>query len=111
MDLTPIVPAGRQVIERYGPTGFRVTGVIWRGPLLVFPDLTLPWTPLDAAAVDWESLTPVVEHGGVQILLLGLGSGNGGGRRGAARQAARGRNLARADGHRRCLPHLQRARL
>ena len=48
MDLTPIVPAGRQVIERYGPTGFRVTGVIWRGPLLVFPDLTLPWTAVDA---------------------------------------------------------------
>ncbi len=74
MDLTPIVPAGRQVIERYGPTGFRVTGVIWRGPLLVFPDLTLPWTPINAGVVDWESLTPVVEHGGVQILLLGLGS-------------------------------------
>jgi uncharacterized protein len=74
MDLTQIVPAGRQIIERYGPTGFRVTGVIWRGPLLVFPDLTLSWTPADAAAVDWESLTTVVEHGGVQILLLGLGS-------------------------------------
>jgi uncharacterized protein len=75
MDLTPIVPAGRQVIERYGPTGFRVTGVIWRGPLLVFPDLSLPWTAIDAAAIDWVSLMPVVEHGGVQILLLGLGSG------------------------------------
>jgi uncharacterized protein len=74
MDLSQIVPAGRQVIERYGPTGFRVSGVIWRGPVLIFPDLTLSWTPVDAAAVDWESLTPVVEHGGVQILLLGLGS-------------------------------------
>jgi uncharacterized protein len=74
MDLTPIVPAGRQIIERYGPSGFRVTGVIWRGPLLVFPDRSLRWTATDAAAVNWESLTPVVEHGGVQILLLGLGS-------------------------------------
>ncbi len=111
MDLTPIVPAGRQVIERYGPTGFRVTGVIWRGPLLVFPDLTLPWTPLDTAAVDWESLTPVVEHGGVQILLLGLGSSMATVAGELRAQAARGRNFARADGHRRCLPHLQRARL
>jgi uncharacterized protein len=72
MDLTQIVPAGRQVIERYGPSGFRVTGVIWHGPVLVFPDRTLPWTAADAAAVSWESLAPVVEHGGVQILLLGL---------------------------------------
>lgn len=74
MDLTPLVPAGRQVIERYGPSGFRVTGVIWRGPVLVFPELTLPWTAVEPADVTAESLAPVVEHGDVQILLLGLGS-------------------------------------
>ncbi|HUC72044.1 MAG TPA: Mth938-like domain-containing protein [Stellaceae bacterium] len=74
MDLTPVVPAGRQVIERYGPSGFRVTGVIWRGSVLVFPDLTLPWAAVAPAAVTAESLLPVVEHGGVQIVLLGLGS-------------------------------------
>jgi uncharacterized protein len=73
MDLTPLVPAGHQVIERYGPSGFRVAGVIWRGPVLVFPDLTLPWTAADAATASWQSLLPVIEHGGVQILLLGLG--------------------------------------
>ncbi|HEV7994885.1 MAG TPA: hypothetical protein VGP52_01380, partial [Stellaceae bacterium] len=68
MDLTQIVPAGRQIIERYGASGFRVSGAIWLGPVLVFPDLTLAWTAADAAAVDWESLAPVVERGGVQIL-------------------------------------------
>jgi uncharacterized protein len=74
MDLTLLVPAGHQVIERYGPSGFRVTGVIWRGPVLVFPELTLPWTAVEPSGVTAESLAPVVEHGGVQILLLGLGS-------------------------------------
>ena len=74
MDLTPLVPAGRQVIERYGPSGFRVAGTIWRGPVLVFPDLTTPWTAVADAVVTGASLQPVVEHGGVQILLLGLGS-------------------------------------
>jgi uncharacterized protein len=73
MELTPLVPADRQVIERYGKSGFRVTGVVHRGAVLVFPDRTLPWEVAGAAAVTWESLTPVVEHGGVQILLLGLG--------------------------------------
>ncbi len=73
MDLTPLVPSGRQVIERYGPSGFRISGVVWRGPVLVFPDRTLRWTAVDAGSVSWESLAPVVEHGGVQILLLGLG--------------------------------------
>jgi len=34
----------------------------------------MPWMAGDVSAVDWASLTPIVEHGGVQILLLGLGS-------------------------------------
>jgi uncharacterized protein len=74
MDLTPLVPAGRQIIERYAPSGFRIAGVIWHGPVLVFPDLTLPWAITPAAAVTAADLRPVVERGGVQILLLGLGS-------------------------------------
>jgi uncharacterized protein len=73
MDLTPLVPAGRQVIERYGQSGFRIAGVIWRGPVVVFPDLTTPWPVADGGAITSDALQPVVEHGGVQILLLGLG--------------------------------------
>lgn len=73
MELTPLIPADRQVIERYGASGFRVAGVIHRGSVLVFPDRTLPWAATSAASVTWESLAPVLEHGGVQILLLGLG--------------------------------------
>jgi uncharacterized protein len=73
MDLTPLVPAGRQVIERYAASGFRVTGVIYHGPILVFPDRTMPWEGASTSAVTCESLAPVIEHGGIQILLLGLG--------------------------------------
>jgi uncharacterized protein len=73
VDLTPLVPAGRQVIERYGAAGFRVAGVVHRGAALVFPDRTEPWTARSIASVTLESLGPVVAHGGVQILLIGLG--------------------------------------
>jgi uncharacterized protein len=73
MDLTPLVPTGRQIIERYGPTGFRVSGVIFRSPLIVFPDRTLTWSATRADSVTLESLKPVIEHGAVTILLLGLG--------------------------------------
>ena len=41
MELIPLVPAGRQVIERYAASGFRVSGVIHHGPVLVFPDRTV----------------------------------------------------------------------
>jgi len=70
MELTAVNPAGRQIIERYGAGGFRVSGVIYAGPVLVFSDRTLPWV---AAAPTAESLAPVVEHRGIELLLLGLG--------------------------------------
>jgi len=73
MDITPAAAAGRQIIERYGASGFRVSGVIYRGPVLVFPDRTVPWDAASAADVTLDTLAPVIEDGGVQILLLGLG--------------------------------------
>ena len=73
MDLTPVIPADRQIVERYAAAGFRVSGVIYHGPVLVFPDRTIAWSAATASEVTWESLAPVIEHGGVEILLLGLG--------------------------------------
>jgi uncharacterized protein len=70
MELTPLVQPGRQVIERYGPSGFRVSGAVHLGPVLVFPEQTVVW--LEAAATV-AGLAPVIEHGGVELLLLGLG--------------------------------------
>jgi uncharacterized protein len=70
MELTQIAQPGRQVIERYGPSGFRVSGQIHLGPVLVFPDRTIAWQD---AAITEAALAPVVAHGGVELLLLGLG--------------------------------------
>jgi uncharacterized protein len=70
MELTQVVPAGRQVIERYGPSGFRVSGAVYLGPVLVFAERTIDWP---AAALSAEGLAPVVAHGGIELLLLGLG--------------------------------------
>jgi len=70
MELTPIVRPGQQIIERYGASGFRVSGMVYLGPVLVFPDRTVVWA--DAAMTE-TSLAPVMEHGGVELLLLGLG--------------------------------------
>jgi uncharacterized protein len=73
MDLTPVASAGRQVVERYAASGFRVSGVVYYGPVLVFPDRTVRWDATSIADVTPEALAPVIEHGGVEILLLGLG--------------------------------------
>jgi uncharacterized protein len=70
MELTPLVQPTRQIIERYAASGFRVSGTIYLGPVLVFPDRTIEWPD---AAVTAASLNPVVEHGDIELLLLGLG--------------------------------------
>ena len=73
MDVTPVIPADRQVIDRYGPAGFQVSGVLHPGSILLFPDETQAWSPTSMAEVTAESLAAVAAHGGVQILLLGCG--------------------------------------
>ncbi len=44
LDITPLVPAGRQVIESYGGGGFRVAGVLYAGSVIVLPERTLAWS-------------------------------------------------------------------
>ena len=70
MELTQFVQPCRQVIERYGPGGFRISGATYHGPVLVFPDRTIIWAD---AVLTAEALAPVAEHGEIELLLLGLG--------------------------------------
>ena len=77
MELTPQRPGqipgeigGRQQIERYGAAGFRVSGIVFHGPVLIFPDHTILW---EAASPTLEGLAPFIEAGGIELILLGLG--------------------------------------
>jgi uncharacterized protein len=73
VDVTPIIPAGRQVIDSYGPRGFKVSGIAYEGAILVMPLATQAWAPRTMAEVTFASLEPIVTPGGVEILLLGCG--------------------------------------
>jgi uncharacterized protein len=76
LDLTPLIPAGRQIIESYGEGRFRISGTAVEGSILVFPDRTLPWPVDSSEAITPESLDEVAragEAGTVNVLLLGCG--------------------------------------
>ncbi len=73
MEVTPHIPAGRQVIESYGGRRFRVSGVYHEGPILVFPDVTMAWGVVSFAEVTLEKLGAVIAHGGVEVLMFGTG--------------------------------------
>ncbi len=70
MDVTPLVPAGRQLIQGYGDLGFTISGRRWDGSVLVLPDRTLAW-PVTALA--GLTLASLAEVGAPDILVLGCG--------------------------------------
>jgi len=74
MDVTPLIPQGRRVIERYGNGGFRVTGESYRGSILVLPDWAAAWPLTTIDQLDLASLEPVLTaEPPVEVLLIGCG--------------------------------------
>ena len=72
-DITPLIPAGRQIIDSYGREGFHVSGVAYNGAILIQPETTLAWTISSVAEITLDSLAPLYGRG-VEILLLGCGA-------------------------------------
>ena len=77
LDITPMVPAGRQVIQNYGSGQFVISGVRLTGPTLVFPERSLAWN-----VTQFEDLTgddfAVVAGADPKPEILLLGAGNRG---------------------------------
>lgn len=75
MDLTPLIPAERQVIQTYGEGRFRISNAVHRGSVIVLPERTLAWAAATLAEATIESLAPVLAaEPRVELLLLGCGS-------------------------------------
>jgi uncharacterized protein len=75
LDITPRVPAGRQLIEVYRPGGFRIAGVQHAGSVLVLPERTLRWEVAAPAQISAASLAPIARATpAIQLLIIGLGA-------------------------------------
>jgi uncharacterized protein len=74
MDVTPLIPQGRQLIERYGNGGFRVSGESHRGSILVLPEWSAAWPVVSIDELDLASLEPVLAADPpIEVLLIGCG--------------------------------------
>jgi uncharacterized protein len=77
MEITPSIPGDRQVIAGYGPGLFRISGTVYTGSVLVFPDRTVSWPVTALEGATPESLAAVCEaEPAVEVLLLGVGERN-----------------------------------
>ncbi|UUX50106.1 Mth938-like domain-containing protein [Nisaea acidiphila] len=75
MDVTPLIPEGRQLIEAYGDGAFRITGERYAGPVIVFPEETLDWNPAEVADLTLADFVPVTgREPAPEILLFGTGA-------------------------------------
>ncbi|OIQ89981.1 hypothetical protein GALL_281190 [mine drainage metagenome] len=75
MDITPFIPADRQLIQAYGDGGFRISGIRHEGAVLVFPGQTLPLPVAALAELAPDHLAPVfAAEPKVELLLLGTGA-------------------------------------
>ena len=77
MDVTPLIPKGKQVIDAYGDGGFRVSGVRVQGSIIVYPDRLSAWSPVVLAEVTVAALEEIAaagKAGQVELLLLGTGA-------------------------------------
>ncbi|HEV8392045.1 MAG TPA: Mth938-like domain-containing protein [Dongiaceae bacterium] len=77
MDVTPLIPQGKQIIDGYGDGGFRISGQRIEGSVIVFPDRVTAWNVGEAGALNAGSLEAVAAaaHAGtVELLLIGTGA-------------------------------------
>lgn len=75
MEFTPSAPAGLQVIQAYGDGGFRIAGAVFRTPVLVLPNATVPWAVTKTEEATPENLEPIIAFApAVEILVLGGGA-------------------------------------
>ncbi|MDE1146205.1 MAG: Mth938-like domain-containing protein [Azospirillaceae bacterium] len=72
MDITPLIPADRQVIDAYGPGRFRVSNTVYETPIIVFPDRTLVWAVENFADLEPEDFAALTAEQ-PEIVLLGCG--------------------------------------
>jgi uncharacterized protein len=73
MDVTPLIPQGRQIIQSYQGDGFKVSGVFYQGSIIVTPERVIPWTaPANIADLKPENFEALKAEK-PDVILLGTG--------------------------------------
>lgn len=77
MNVTPLIPQGRKIIQSYGADGFKISGAKYTTPVIVTPTDVLVWN-VDGLDAEMDSslfseLEPMKSD--LDVLLVGCGHG------------------------------------
>lgn len=74
MDITPQIPMGRQVIQRYGGGGFLIADKQYVGSVLVFREHVVPWSVSIIEEISVGHFADIRnEAESINVLLMGCG--------------------------------------
>ena len=71
---TLLVEPGPVVVNAYGPGGFKISGTLYTGPLLLLPDGAWQWEPLSAHEILPQHVDPIRKFKDeIDFLIVGVG--------------------------------------
>lgn len=74
LDISPVDFEGRNIIQSYGNGKFQISDKKYDHSVLVFPDLIIPWSPIDTNNLIVDDFKKVLTVGPiVELLVLGCG--------------------------------------
>ena len=74
MKVTTAAPAERQLIQAYGDGSFRVSGITYKGSIIILPRMTIEWTVESYECVTSTNLEPLSStNSSIELLLIGCG--------------------------------------
>lgn len=73
MDITPLIPEGQKVIQRYGAGKFCINDIEYDTPLILFSAQVIAWQ--GNQDVDYKQAIEILSHHGdaVEVVLFGVG--------------------------------------
>lgn len=75
MDVTPLLRLGQQIIQSYAGGGFRVSGQVYQGGVLIWPEQTVPWPLTSFADMQISDFEAIYGHDPLpDVVLFGTGA-------------------------------------
>lgn len=75
MDITPLIPKGKQIIKSYGDGGFTINEERYEGSILLLPDRVTTWPITEFTHIKQATIQEIIDlTEEIELLLLGCGT-------------------------------------